>query len=139
MAKRKKAPLNKRQVEMIRMVCDGASQTEVAAKYNVSVATISNLMKRDEVVTMQLEYAKAVMKAAAPRAARALVQQLESSNEWVVQNAATRILNYLQQTEAAEAGNTVNVTFSTNMPRPGMPEKIEAQTGTVVAAEGEVS
>jgi len=135
---RKRAPLNKRQVEMVRLVCDGMSKNDVAEKFKVNPSTVQNLMKRDDVVALQIEYAKAVMKSAAPRAAHALVHQLESSNEWVVQNAATRILNYLQQTEAAEAGNTVNVTFSTNMPRPGMPEKIEAQTGTVVAADGEV-
>ena len=131
-------PLNMKQLNLIRLVSEGASIGEAAKEVGMSATTASKTMRRPDTQKMFLEFANNVMREAAGKAAKRLVQQLDSDNEWVVQQAAGRILQYLQTIENGQNAS-ITVNFSTNMPRPGMPEKIADASEAVIPAEGQVN
>ena len=79
---------------------------------------------------LQVEYAQDVLRSSAAKAAQALVRQLDSNNEWVVQNAASRILQYIQTMEDNQDA-TITVAF-TSMPAPVLPSQ------TAVPTEGAI-
>ena len=129
--------LTTKQVTAIRLVCDGYTNRQASQKTGVSEATISKLLRRPDVQAVQLEYCREVLRGAATKAASALVKQLESGNEWIVQNAAAKIIDYANRAEEADDNRTINVNFSVSMPEPGMPEKIEERSS--VPVEGEIT
>lgn len=131
-------PLNMKQLTLIRLVSEGMPVGEAAAQAGISASMASKTMKRTDTQKMFLEFANSVMREAAGKAAKKLVQQLDSDNEWVVQQAAGRILQYLQTIENGQ-NTQITVNFSTSMPRPGMPEKITESSDAVIPADGKVS
>ena len=131
-------PLNMKQLTLVRLVSDGMSIGEAAREAGVSQSVATKTLKRTDVQKLFIDYANNVMREAAGKAAKKLVAQLDSENEWVVQQAAGRILQYLQTIENGQNAS-ITVNFSTNMPRPGMPEKIADSTDAVIPAEGQVN
>lgn len=127
-----------KQLTFIRLVSEGDTVTDAAEKAGISRSLASKTMKRTDVGKMFVRFANDVMQQAAGKAAKRLVQQLDSQNEWVVQQAASRILQYLQTIEQGQ-NTQIQVNFSVNMPQPGMPEKISDGSDAVIPVEGDVS
>ena len=120
-----------KKLQALRMICEGAKPKEAAARTGLSEPVISTMLQRDDARNFMFEYAKDVLRQSAAKAAKVLVNQLESNNEWIVQNAASRILQYLQTMEATNE-TTINVNFGA-MPKPGLPSEsvAAANTGSV--------
>lgn len=131
-------PLTMKQLNLIRLVSEGMGIGQAAAEVGMSSSLATKTMKRTDTQKMCIEFANNVMREAAGKAARKLVAQLDSDNEWVVQQAAGRILQYLQTIEQGQNAS-ITVNFSTSMPRPGMPEKLEDGSDSVIPADGQVS
>lgn len=133
-------PLSMKQLALIRNVADGMSTADAAAAAGLTYSVANKTLKRPDAQKLFVDYANNVMREAASKAAKRLVAQLDSDNEWVVQQAAGRILQYLQTIENSQNA-TITVNFSNSMPRPGMPEKpaIEEENEDVIRADGEVN
>ena len=114
-------PLTKKQAELVTLVCDGHPLGEAAAMCSIPQRTAVRIMSRDDVKAKQSEYAEAVFRMAAPKAAKRVVEQLDSDNPWVVGQAYRMLFSYLQTMDKGQQ-TAVVVNFG-NMPTPGMPEK----------------
>lgn len=114
-------PLNNKQADLVRLVCEGTPLKEAAAICDLPQRTAVRVMARDDVKAMQMEYAENVLRMSAGKAARRITEQLDSDNPWVVGQAYRMLFSYLQTMDKGQQ-TAVVVNFG-NMPTPGMPEK----------------
>lgn len=128
-------PLNKKQVRFVDLICRGSKIEEAAELAGISANAGRTILKRDDVKDMQVQYAKEVLLNSAGKAAETLVRQLESDNPWIAQNAAVRLLGYLD-TFAQSQNQTITVNFG--MAAPGMPPAIGEVEEAPLTADGEV-
>lgn len=122
--------LHGKKLKAVRLVLEGLEVPDAAKRAGLTPETVKNLLRRDDVRKLQVEYAQDVLRSSAAKAAQALVRQLDSNNEWVVQNAASRILQYIQTMEDNQDA-TITVAF-TSMPAPVLPSQ------TAVPTEGAI-
>lgn len=120
-------PLNNKQLDLVRKVCEGMPLATAAQLTGIPQRSAVRIMARDDVKQKQMEYAENVLRMSAGKAAARICEQLDSSNPWIVQNAATRLLQYLQTIDRG-AQTAVVVNFG-NMPTPGMPLQDAIESG----------
>lgn len=99
----------------------GYSNEQIAEELDVTVNTVREWMRRDDVVALVGNATATYLQAIQGRAAKRLVDQVSDQNPWVAQNAAREVIRLAQQAQGI-AQNTVNVSFA-GMPEPGMPSK----------------
>lgn len=112
-------PLTNKQLDLVRLVCEGMPLGVAAQTTGIPQRTAVRIMNRDDVKAKQMEYAENVLRMSAGKAATRICEQLDSSNPWIVANAAGRLLQYLQTIDKSTQ-TAVVVNFG-NMPTPGMP------------------
>lgn len=125
-------PLNRKQLRFVTLVCRGSKVEDAAAAADITLNSARIILRRDDVRDMQIEYAKDVLRNSAGKAAETLVKQLDSDNPWIAQQAAVKLLGYLD-TFAQQQNQTITVNFGA-APAPGMPPAINE-----VVVEGEVT
>jgi hypothetical protein len=81
------------------------------------------MLSKDEARAYQYQYAMDVLRRSATKAAAVLVKQLDSDNAWIVQQAATKILQYVQTMEQTQEAQ-ITINFG-SMPRPGLPNQTD--------------
>lgn len=128
-------PLNKKQVRFVDLICRGNKVEDAAQVAGIPLSAARIILRRDDVKDMQVQYAKEVLLNSAGKAAETLVRQLESENPWIAQNAAVRLLGYLD-TFAQSQNHTITVNFG--MAAPGMPPAIGEVEEAPLTADGEV-
>ena len=114
-------PLTNKQADMVKLICEGTPLREAAAMYEIPQRTAVRIMARDDVKSMQMEYAENVLRMSAGKAARRIAEQLDSDNPWVVGQAYRMLFSYLQTLDKGQQ-TAVVVNFG-SMPTPGMPVK----------------
>lgn len=127
-----KKPLTKKQTEMLMMIWDGATDTEVAKAYNVNRGTVHVLKNRDDATQLLQKHVNNIFSAHVAKAANKLVEQLDDPNPWVAQQAARTILEYYNKGNE-KADKSVVVLFD-NMPAP----PVALPDPSVVEGDGEV-
>ena len=118
-------PLNKKQMEIVRLICEGKTMKQAADICSVSLSSVSHLMARDDVRQKQLAYAESVLYNVAGKAAMVISEQLDSTNPWIQQQAARTILDYIN---TLKKGTQTAVVVNFGMPQPGMPEAEPVET-----------
>lgn len=129
-------PLNKKQVRFVDLICRGSKVEDAADVAGITLSAARVILRRDDVRDMQIEYAKDVLRNSAGKAAETLVRQLESDNPWIAQQAAVKLLGYLD-TFAQQQNQTIVVNFG-EIPAPGMPPAIGQVEEVPLSADGEV-
>lgn len=128
--------LTKREAAAIEAVCEGLkTRAEVAAEFNMTPYKLNKLMKRADVKVYIDSWTEETLRTASVKAAKVLTDQLDSSNQWVAQNAARTILQFMRDQNRTDELN-VTVTFTGGMPDPGMP--VAHITDGAIETEGAV-
>lgn len=127
-----KKPLTKKQTEMLVMLFEGATDSDVAKAFNVNRGTVHALKERDDAVRLQQKHINNIFGSAVAKAAKKLVEQLDDPNPWVAQQASRTILEHYNKGNE-KADKSVVVLFD-NMPAP----PVALPDPSVVEGDGEV-
>lgn len=122
--------LSGKKISFLRRVAEGMSPAEAAKMIGLSESVARKTLQTKKARAFMFDYAQEVLERAATKAANALIRQLDSDNEWIVQNAASKILQYLQ-TLHETSETTINVNFG-SLPKPALPSQM------IVGADGTV-
>ena len=100
--------LTARQARAATMLGSGDSVGDVCKTLGISRATLNKWEQREDFNKIRQECYDRVLSGVVPQAVKVLVDQLRSKNDWVAQNAASRLLSVAQSAQGkAEAGITV--------------------------------
>lgn len=128
--------LSKRDVAAVEAVCEGLkTRTQIAEEFGMSKERLRKLMKRRDVKVYIDGWTEEMLRTASVKASKVLIDQLDSSNQWVAQNAARTILQFMRDQNKTDELN-ITVTFTGGMPTPGMPSP--KPIGDAIEAEGAV-
>lgn len=127
----KHKPLTKKHLEIIMLVSQGMPKEKVAEKLGIAVSTITNLFKREDVRDARRQMIEDMLDEGYGKAIHKIIEQIDSDNDWVAQNAARVIIQTVNSKREEEKAPQVVFQF---MDSPSMPEESIAVEG-----EGDVS
>lgn len=100
--------LTARQARAATMLGSGDSVGDVCKAVGISRATLNKWEQREDFNKIRQECYDRTLSGVVPQAVRVLVNQLGSKNDWVAQNAASRLLSVAQSAQGSkDTGITV--------------------------------